>query len=134
MTTQRRINTQRIEAIRARLAAATPGPWVVEHDRNDQPNIYPADDHDRWIALLPHQCVTAIERMANADAAFIANSPTDIADLLAEVERLRSALSDREERLRSALSDREERLAALGFEEPDARAYTVGDAMGLKRS
>lgn len=39
----------------------------------------------------------------------------------------------RRERLRSASKARRQRLDALGFEPPDYRAYTVGDAIGLRR-
>lgn len=71
------------------VEAATHGEWRIDHDRNDQPNIYAADE---WIAILPHQCVTSIEEQRNRDAAFIAASRSLVPALIAEVTRLRTLL------------------------------------------
>jgi len=67
---------KQIEEIRARLEAATPGPW-----RKDATPGYfePAV----WIG---EGCVYPEEQ---SDATFIAHAPQDIADLLEEVGRLR---------------------------------------------
>lgn len=73
--------------IRARLKAATPGPWRVgEKSRNVIQGIK--------ILFLP-TCWTR----KKADVEFLANAPTDIAALLAEVERLTAD----KERLKEAL-------------------------------
>ena len=83
-----------LDPIRARLAAATPGPWHA---------------WDRGIGSEVHvgaECVSETtqyercrdlndgfrETFAEADAALIANAPADLAALLAEVERLREAV------------------------------------------
>lgn len=75
-----------LQAIRERLKAATPGPWVVTRGyerlffcgvRHDSAVVdgLPMDDYDgEWFKIT--------------DAIFIANAPTDIEALLAEVERV----------------------------------------------
>jgi hypothetical protein len=75
--------------LRAKAKAATPGPWEAGENHNDEPCVY-ADNGNRWIAVLPHLCVTPILEMAQADAAFIAAaSPDVVLGLLDEIERLR---------------------------------------------
>lgn len=91
---------QRRNEIRARLEAATPGPWNYDprvgcvavysgEKRNclatDEPFIYYKPGvrvRDGWETDPQHR----------SDAALIAHAPTDLADLLAEVERLREVL------------------------------------------
>lgn len=84
------------QEIRARLEAATPGPWVWER-QFDSPG-------EHWIAADNHQCVRVTARhdgvsssstrcvRADANAALIASAPTDLAYLLGEVERLRAGI------------------------------------------
>ena len=75
-----------LDPIRARLAAATPGPWervpaIVSDTRPaDCYDIWAADD---WLCANIH----------HTDAALIANAPADMAALLAEVERLRETVA-----------------------------------------
>lgn len=72
-----------LDAIRERLAAATPGPWT-------------ADTYAEAIYALDGAAVVSGSRWGGEasvfdhapDADFIAHAPTDIAALLAEVERL----------------------------------------------
>ena len=71
----------RLQEIRARLDAATPGPWVVK-----PPGEGKSSSGIRRGALDIAWSVTARE-----DADLIANAPADIAWLLAEVERLQRA-------------------------------------------
>lgn len=76
--------------IQARLAAATPGPWDTR--RSEQPR------HDTWsvticqaeggAGVVTWHARTAVPRH-EGNIALIANAPQDIADLLAEVKRLR---------------------------------------------
>lgn len=72
-----------LESIKARLAAAIPGPW--ESGRSVE-------------GLLGIYCLSAAFRLAwldgsrETDADLIANAPADIAALIAEVERLRDGL------------------------------------------
>lgn len=73
-----------IEPIKARLAAATPGPWqtitTVETDIGTEHLVTEADMDAGCIGTSPQA----------ADAELIANAPTDLAALIAEVERLRA--------------------------------------------
>jgi hypothetical protein len=69
--------SDRLEEIRARLDAATPGPWEIEewmtiHD------VYAADGKSE---------PTVATHVRTLDADLIAHAPADIAWLLAEVER-----------------------------------------------
>jgi hypothetical protein len=71
-----------LDAIRARLAAATPGPWHWAH-------------HGTWeVEAPPNQLVADCGTVgrAKADAALIAHAPADLAALLAEVDDLQSAV------------------------------------------
>ena len=79
------LSDQRLSEIRARLKAATPGPWVrasgirreIRGSGGRGMHIFGVIDGQREVG-------------ADADADFIAASRTDIADLLAEVERLQA--------------------------------------------
>lgn len=66
-----------IEAIKGRLAAATLGPW----EENRAYGSADIEAYGRTIAC-------AVDYIEPEDAQFIAAAPTDIAALLAEVERL----------------------------------------------
>lgn len=77
---------ERLEQIKERLAAATPGPWNVLYDDGSLHGT----PEEYFVNFDAHRDTTNIDRPA--DAAFIANAPSDIAYLLAEVERLRAAL------------------------------------------
>lgn len=78
-----------LKHLRALAEAATPGPWELRSDRNEQKNVYSGD---KWIAVLPHQCVASIEEQRGQDAAFVAAARTAVPELLDENERLRAAL------------------------------------------
>ncbi len=105
------MDSARKAEIRARLAAATPGPWDLRFNANGEGELF-GDDHNTWIALLPHRCVARLEEQMHKDAAFIAAAPTDIADLLAALEEAESCsvrsggdwrFPGRQERLEAAL-------------------------------
>jgi hypothetical protein len=91
-----------IAAIRKRLEAATPGEWKHYHGklREQFPTIINEVQFDdgRNAGSIIHWsgfdgCSVGNEkRKANAD--FIAAAPTDIANLLSEVEKLRAALDE----------------------------------------
>lgn len=83
----------RLDEIRARVAAATPGPWHVWLGESNREPCHVALVDD--IAIVPEQEV----RSPDADATFIANSHTDLAYLLAEVEQL---TRERDEQARAA--------------------------------
>ena len=79
-----------LEAIKAREAAATPGPWEV----NGSP-------HDRHIATIGRHYITTPNKEGRSahndeEAAFIAHAREDLPALLEAVERLLSMLRDAE--------------------------------------
>lgn len=108
-----------IAAIEARLAAATPGPWEWDGDAE------PWQRHRLWApkscaeVIVPGFDGEGVEAMAasDADAALIANTPTDLAALLAEVRGLwedRVAIADRANRIVFDACDRLDAHAAPG--------------------
>jgi len=106
-----------LDAIRARLQAATSGPWRVEPDsRPDIFTVYTVDETGGYfgegeIVKNTRRCRSSVSEQlhiaefakyasAMEDAEFIAHAPEDIAVLLAEVERLQAEFaSEREARL-----------------------------------
>jgi hypothetical protein len=70
-----------IEEIKARAAAATPGPWKSKINGNTVRSY--------GIISQTRKICSAISTLT-ADAEFIAHARTDIPDLIAEVERLQS--------------------------------------------
>ena len=85
--------TDRIDEIRARCDAATPGPWELDQD------VWHGDE-----------CIAEINRPANA--AFIAHSRDDIPYLLSEIDLLTEA----HEAMLRDLQTRSAQVAALGKE------------------
>jgi hypothetical protein len=79
--------TDDTEAIRARLNAATPGPWVTEMMLGEGNDLLTA-----IITPLPNLKVVG-SALTERDGIFIAHAPADVAYLLAENARL-SALID----------------------------------------
>ena len=74
-----------LDPIRARLAAATPGPW--ERMPAEVSDTRPADCYDVWGG---DDWLCASVHHTNAD--LIAHAPADLAALVAEVERLRETV------------------------------------------
>jgi hypothetical protein len=102
---------EREAAIRARLAAATPGPWVsvgvfVGTSERDSQTVAYADDHRNRKGRD--------RDTKKADASLIANAPADLADALDEIVRLRARLDDANQR------------AAMGCENPDPNCDCPG--------
>lgn len=102
-----------LEPIKARLAAAVPGPWRA-HDHREMARLnedpaewigyawvgYGGDEDGRFqgvVADLDSRKDASKEwrERRQHDAAFIAAAPTDIAALVAEVERLRAVETTR---------------------------------------
>lgn len=83
-----------LDAIERRLDAATPGPW---HEGDGWVYTLPVyEDDDRLSDVLGMDFVdddraAAEHDRASRNAQFIAHARTDVADLLAEVRRLRAA-------------------------------------------
>lgn len=90
-----------LDAIRARVDAATPGPWrvVQEHGRDIADEGYSriwiqaeaGEQHD--IADLIDDDSANGSPLADENAEFIAHARQDITDLLAEVDQLRAELA-----------------------------------------
>ena len=84
------MNKQTLDAIRARLDAATPGTW----------------DYEQGLVMIPEQCPWFVEifgqvrfkagrgEQAKHNAMFIAHAPKDIRALLDENARLLAALNE----------------------------------------
>ncbi|PWJ22795.1 hypothetical protein ATK17_3964 [Branchiibius hedensis] len=94
-----------LDAVKARLAAATPGPWEWIGDSFDDAEPFVCTHMTRWDEHGPDLVVAADHGKTvlraegadwsamsgkHADGDLIANAPTDIAALVAEVERLRA--------------------------------------------
>lgn len=113
------------DEIRAALAAATPGPWDATYD--------PAD---RWTSITGQQygeyvCpeVATCEGDVGTDAHLIANAPTYIADLLAEVDRLRALTSPRKAEAMASLVKASTRLVQIERDDARARAEAAEQVM-----
>lgn len=77
------IKQEQLNAIKERVANATPGPWLVEESRYEgRFNAASADENYDLPA-----CLMGIE-----DAEFVTHAREDVPALVAEVERLRKAL------------------------------------------
>ena len=88
------LSLSEVEAIEARLRAATPAPWRDGHDGPNDPSF--VDDSDgEPVAEVYGGC------LCRKNAEFIAHAPEDVGRLLAEVKRLRGEV----ERLRDVLLD-----------------------------
>lgn len=84
-----RLTTQEIEAIRERAEKATEGPWYYALNINEQtgePDVLPHVISDTQEVIS--------ENMYDENAEFIAHAREDIPKLLAEVERLETAIQD----------------------------------------
>lgn len=92
-------DTDRLEQIKARLAAAQPGPWYTVDDPWGDGTTVIAGTNDphggRYVCGVDemHEEIQTETEMGErdpwADMRFVAHAPTDIAWLVAEVERLR---------------------------------------------
>lgn len=102
----------RLDEIRARLAAATPGPWRVAH-------------HGTWeVEAPPHQVVAdcgTVDR-AEADATLMAHAPDDLAYLLDRLDTLAGLLADQQRAFVEATRVQQERVAAAEKRAEEAEA------------
>jgi hypothetical protein len=106
------LTPERIEKIRKRLKAATPGPWFLERDYLSVSTSWtdPEDPHDDgggWNLAL---AVDTGPRPHN-DASLIANAPSDLAALLAHI----TAQQERIERLGRILAAEQGREGLEGW-------------------
>lgn len=77
------ITPERVQEIRARLAAATPGPWMTADDHLYPQRVVANDD---GLVLIAETYTDPAWPPADAD--LIAHAPADLADLLDEREKL----------------------------------------------
>lgn len=57
-----------------RRLAITPGTWQVRLNKHDECEVH--SDNGEWIAVVPHQCVTALVPTQEANAELIADAGT----------------------------------------------------------
>jgi hypothetical protein len=100
----RMVTARELQAIKARAARATPGPWQL-HVRGTSTTIE-AQDGKKWIAqaLLGTYGIGNVE----ANAAFLAHARDDIPTLVAEVERQRAEHAALAEQLRQTTAARDD--------------------------
>ena len=89
------LTEERLKQIEERAAKATPGPWRFERDFTEEVGsweirtcVEELDD-----PFLPVACAGHCED-DTSDAAFIAAARTDVPDLVAEVQKLHSVLTE----------------------------------------
>ena len=89
MSTNNPMTQEELDAIQERVNAATPGPWAVDSD-DPAYIIYP--EKGGWDGLVIAQVADQDGALFSVEhnGSLIANAPQDLADLLAEVERLRA--------------------------------------------
>lgn len=86
------MNKEQLDAIKERVANATPGEWIIDNSSDDRPYIT-----DIWFDGEENGHVEIHRYGASAesyDAEFIAHARQDISALIAEVERLQKALKN----------------------------------------
>jgi hypothetical protein len=89
---------ERLAEIEARADRALPGPWTARRDYVDDLHF---GSVRCTILEAPARNLFAVAGMAMADAEFIAHARTDVVELLAEVHRLRSVVSERDRQLQA---------------------------------
>jgi hypothetical protein len=114
-----------IEAIKGRLAAATPGPWYV-------------DESLRGVEAQTHGYpVEIVAWTGRADAVLIAHAPGDIDALVAEVERLRAdnaRIMLEAERHRRIADEAIDRIESADNERADVVAWLRDEAARLRKA
>lgn len=93
-----------VPEIRARLEAATPGPWEATWRDDEWASVEIPDTADDTMQLAWHEG-GGITAMDGANAEFIAHAPTDIAFLLEENERLERRLAEAQAEALDAAAD-----------------------------
>lgn len=81
-----------LEPIKARIARATPGPWRVKEadPRRIHRGTVQVEEHGRVIETVAECYCGGYEGHGLHNAELVANAPTDLDALVAEVERLRA--------------------------------------------
>lgn len=88
------LTAEELQAIKRRVASATPGPWFVQHvpfNGFDDPIITTANG--TYVAQTAYDMQSdTLDHNVDEDAVFIAHSREDIERLLEEIRYLRSQL------------------------------------------
>jgi hypothetical protein len=100
------LTPERLAKIRTREQSATEGPWRVEDDHVNLLRCVVSDNHELDVSL------GYVGNRTEDDAVFVAHARQDVPDLLAEVDRLRNALTP----LRTDASDIRGALSPNGEE------------------
>ena len=90
-----------LNLIKARLAAATPGPWGIQGAQSDYEIVGPGPSVEGWTQgpfVLEFSTWPSPRALKWKDAELIAHAPGDIAALVAEVERLRARAENAEDK------------------------------------
>ena|GEM_PF-1767710 len=122
------LSKEQLAEIAARVAAATPGPWVeapcaVQDDEVLMFAVGPLDDEGDIDPVATVDCEVDGDHLANT--VFIASARTDVPALLAEVERLRSE--------RDQFADRVDTLTAVAKSNKRAHAGAVATVAALEQ-
>lgn len=109
MTSHNPMTQEQLDAIRERVEVATDGPWAVD---SDDPSYIIHPERGGWDGLVIAQVADQDGALLPVEhnGALIAHAPQDLADLLAEVARLRA--------LTTVDDDMVERAARAYFEDP----------------
>ena len=90
-----------LDPIKARLAAATPGPWGIQGAQSDYEIVGPGPSVGGWTQgpfVLEFSTWPSPRALKWKDAELIAHAPSDLAALVAEVERLRARAENAEDK------------------------------------
>lgn len=108
-----------LEAIKARLKAATPGPWAFALDVYGVRRVWTAEGQD-VASTESDGGIPREQRSANGE--FIAHAPADIAALVAEVELMTLAIKQEQFEIRRLVT----RLEAANDPTTDVRDVAKG--------
>lgn len=108
----------RLAEIEARLAAATPGPWGVDHDDEGVFNdTCVVQGNYGWVASGPDSRYPAYDEdteQGRADAELIAHAPADLAALVEFARRVEEILDDHVSTNEQVFDDLDRAMKQLG--------------------
>lgn len=108
LMTDQHMTDDDLNAIRARVEAATPGEWRVEWDGEYDQELFPCEISARESrSSTAFEKVCDVEELSEADADLIANAPTDLRALLAEVKRLRAEVQQERDYSAALIADQD---------------------------
>lgn len=117
-----------LDPIQARHQAATGGHWYVNRGSYDDPNFVVAEHHGYAHGVGSFDFGEGDE--AEADREFILNAHTDIASLLAEIDRLCAELDGRDAEARERWIQNQEKQLGIKYADFRAGRWEMDLAMG----